>query len=114
MRALVGTALLQLERNGALHWVHAVVCSKELDTADIVRDGIYRQLSVVVAVGTIIADRPPHRSVRARLRIRLLPRMNSVEALVGIGMQDMRVRNPPIEQWVETVPAHLRALTATD
>ena len=27
---------------------------------------------VVVAVGTIMADRPPHRSVRARLRIRLL------------------------------------------
>ena len=25
----------------------------------------------LVAVGTIIADRPPHRSVRARLRIRL-------------------------------------------
>src|SRR5712692_8274417 len=30
-----------------------------------------------VAVGTTIADRPPHRSVRARLRIRLLPRMSS-------------------------------------
>jgi hypothetical protein len=40
--------------------------------------------------------------------------MNGVEALVGIGMQDMRVRNPPVEQWVETIPAHLRALTATD
>src|SRR5215510_11888420 len=71
-------------------------------------------LSPTVAVGTIIADRPPHRSVRARLRIRLLPRMNGVEALVGIGMQDVRVRNPPVEQWVEAVPAHLRALTATD
>ena len=67
-----------------------------------------------VAVGTTIADRPPHRSVRALLRIRLLPRMNGVEALVGIGMQDTRGRNPPVEQWVETVPAHLRALTATD
>ena len=32
---------------------------------------------VTVAVGTTIADRPPHRSVRARLRIRLLPRMSS-------------------------------------
>jgi len=67
-----------------------------------------------VAVGTAIAGRPPHRSVRARLRIRLLPRMNGVEALIGIGMQDTRVRNPPVEQWVETIPAHLRALTATD
>ena len=33
--------------------------------------------TVTVAVGTTIADRPPHRSVRARLRIRLLPRMSS-------------------------------------
>src|SRR5215475_15484212 len=76
--------------------------------------GVPRRLWIVVAVGTIIADRPPHRSVRARLRIRLLPRMNGVEALVGIGMQDVRVRNPPVEQWVEAVPAHLGALTATD
>ena len=29
------------------------------------------ELSVPVAVGTILTDRPPHRSVRARLRIRL-------------------------------------------
>jgi len=30
-----------LERNGAPSGVHAVVCSKTLDTADIVRDAIY-------------------------------------------------------------------------
>jgi hypothetical protein len=48
-----------------------------------------------VAVGTAIADRPPHRSVRARLRIRLLPRMDGVKALVGIRMQNTRLRNPP-------------------
>ena len=69
---------------------------------------------IAVAVGTAIADRPPHRSVRARLRIRLLPRMKGVKALVGIRMQNTRGRNPPVEQWVETVPSHLRALTATD
>jgi hypothetical protein len=40
--------------------------------------------------------------------------MDGVEALVGIGMRDTRVRNPPVERWVETIPAHLRALTATD
>jgi len=40
--------------------------------------------------------------------------MNGGEALVGIGMQDMRVRNPPVEQGVKMVPAHLRTLTATD
>src|SRR5882724_10287556 len=33
--------------------------------------------TIHVAVGTTITDRPPHRSVRARLRIRLLPRMSS-------------------------------------
>jgi hypothetical protein len=33
-----------------------------------------------VAVGTIITDRPPHRSVRARLRIRLLPWINGGKA----------------------------------
>jgi hypothetical protein len=35
------------------------------------------QVGIAVAVGTTIADRPPHRSVRARLRIRLLPKMSS-------------------------------------
>jgi hypothetical protein len=67
-----------------------------------------------VAVGTTIAGRPPHRSVRARLRIRLLPRMNGVEALIGIRMQNTRLRNPPVQQWVETIPPHLCALTATN
>jgi hypothetical protein len=36
-------------------------------------------LAVAVAVGTTIADRPPRRSVRARLRIRLLRWMSSGE-----------------------------------
>ena len=76
--------------------------------------GLEARFWITVAVGTTIADRPPHRSVRARLRIRLLPRMNGVEALVRIGMQDTGVRNPPVEQWVKTIPADLRALTATD
>ena len=70
------------------------------------------QLSV--AVGTTIADHPPHRSVRARLRIRLLLRMSGVEALTRIGMQDAGFRNPPVQQWDQTIPWHLRALTATD
>jgi hypothetical protein len=33
-------------------------------------ESIYRN-DIVIAVGTAITDRPPHRSVRARLRIRL-------------------------------------------
>jgi hypothetical protein len=43
-RAVVGVAVVPLERNGAPSGVHAVVCSKTLDTADIVREAIYRQL----------------------------------------------------------------------
>ena len=67
-----------------------------------------------LAVGTTITGRPPHRSVRARLRIRLLPKMNGVKTLVGIGMQNAGLRNPSVQQWVETIPAHLRTLTATN
>ena len=29
-------------------------------------------------------------------------------------MQNTGLRNPPVQQWVETVPSHLGALTATD
>src|SRR6266853_2564369 len=69
---------------------------------------------ITVAVGTTIADRPPHRSVRARLRIRLLRRMSGVEACVGIGVQNAGWRNPPVQDWGETFPTHLCALATTD
>jgi len=69
----------------------------------------FRRLDYMSFQGTT-----PHRSVHARLRIRLLPRMNGVEALIRIRMQNTWVRNPPVEQWVETVPSHLRALAATN
>ena len=49
---------------------------------------------ITVAVGTTIAGRRPHRSVSARLRIRLLLMMNNVEALIGIWMQNTRLQNP--------------------
>lgn len=56
-----------------------------------------------VAVGTTITGRPPHRSVRARLCIRLLPRMMaSVEAFVGIRMQNLGLGNPSVQQWGKT------------
>jgi len=42
-----------------------------------------------VTVGTTIADRPPYRSVRARLRIRLLPWMSGGEARSRIGVQPL-------------------------
>ena len=76
-----------------------------------------RQIAVpapVVAVGTAITDRPPHRSVRARLRIRLLLRMSGGEACIWIRMQNAGLGNPPLQDREETSPAHLGALTATN
>src|ERR1035437_6952885 len=67
-----------------------------------------------VAVGTTIADRPPHRSVQARLRIRLLLWMGGGEACVRIRMQNAGLRNPPVQDRGKTIPSHLCALTATD
>src|SRR5215467_3493245 len=67
----------------------------------------------IVAVGTTIADRPPHRSVQARLRIRLLPWMSGGEARIRIGMQNAGLRNPAVQERVETTPSHLSPLTAT-
>jgi len=48
-----------------------------------------------VAVGTTIADRPPHRSVQARLRIRLLLWMSGGKACVRVRVQNAGLRNPP-------------------
>src|SRR2546428_7652196 len=69
---------------------------------------------ITVAVGTTVADRPPHRSVRARLRIRLLRRMSGVEASIRIGVQNAGWRNPPVQDWGKTFPPHLGALAAAD
>src|ERR1700694_5243661 len=63
-------------------------------SAETVRSGI--RLSV--AVGTSIADRPPHRSVRALLRIRLPLRMIGVEALHRIRMEHVSDWNPSIHE----------------
>ena len=74
----------------------------------------YPAAVITVAVGTTIADRPPHRSVQARLRIRLLSWMSGGEASIGIRMQNAGLRNPPGQERGETIPSHLGALTATD
>src|SRR5882724_11621906 len=74
----------------------------------------YSTLGITVAVGTTIADRPPHRSVLARLRIRLLRRMSGVEACIRIGMQNPGWWNPPVQDWGKSFPPHLGALAATD
>jgi len=57
--------------------------------------------SLAVAVGTIIADRPPHRSVRALLRIRLPPWMVGVKALHRIRMENTSDWNPAVHEPVE-------------
>src|SRR5579864_5647860 len=69
---------------------------------------------MTVAVGTLITERPPQRSVRARLRIRLLPRMDSGKAGHGIRMQNAGSRNPTAEERIEAVPSYLSTLTAAD
>src|ERR1700680_3477056 len=76
--------------------------------------GVTRQSPITVAVGTTIADRPPHRSVRARLRTRLLPRMSGGEANIRVRMQNSGLGNPPVQDWKQTSPAHLGALTAAN
>ncbi len=63
------------------------------------------------AVGTIIADRPPHRSVRALLRIRLPPWMSGEEASYRIRMQNAWSWKPPSEEREELIPPR-RSLTA--
>jgi hypothetical protein len=63
-------AHFQRERNGALFRVHAVVCSKVLDTADIVRKAIYRQLGSLrprEAAPTVIAAMKTARDTLERL-----------------------------------------------
>src|SRR5260370_1745397 len=75
---------------------------------------VLTRVAVTVAVGTTIADRPPHRSVRARLRIRLLRRVSGVEASIRIGVQNVGWRNPPVQDWGKTFPTHLCALTTAD
>jgi hypothetical protein len=56
------------------------------------------------AVGTIIAERPPHRSVRALLRIRLPPWMSGEKAGGRIRMQDTWSWKPPREDREEPTP----------
>src|ERR1700688_809877 len=67
-----------------------------------------------VAVGIPIARYPPHKTVRALLRIRLPPWMCGVKTLHGIWMQYTSGRNPSVEERIEPLPTHMAALTAMD
>jgi Nucleotidyl transferase AbiEii toxin, Type IV TA system len=55
------------------------LCVLEVDEDGLRFDAETVEAGRIVAVGTTIADRPPRRSVRARLRIRLLLGMNRGE-----------------------------------
>ena len=77
------------------------------------RCGRLRRLSVTpVAVGTDIAGRPPHGPYERDYRIRLLSRMHSVKAHVGIGMQDTGSRDPSLEVRAQAIPAGPSLLAA--
>ena len=66
-----------------------------------------------VAVGIAVA-RYPRTDPYARLsRIRLLPRMNGVEANIGIRMQDVDAGNPPAHQSVQARPVDAAVLATT-
>src|SRR5215471_3315066 len=69
-----------------------------------------RYVHIVVAVGTTIAGHPPHRSVQARLRVRLLSRMSGGKAGIRIRMQNAGWWNPSVQERDETIPSHLGAL----
>jgi len=71
------------------------------------------ELALRIAVGMIIADHPPHRSVLAELPHTAPPLDTSVEALIGIGMKSTRARNPSIKDRPQLFPIGLPPLTAT-
>jgi len=64
-----------------------------------------------VAVGTIVTDRPPHRSVQALLRIRLPPGMSSEKTGGRIRMQNAWSGNPAREDAGEAIPRDAASLT---
>src|SRR6202042_2150521 len=69
------------------------------------------QRSHLDAVGTTITDRPPHRTVRARLRIRLPPWMGGEEAFVRIRMQNAGCWNPVLKDRSQPTPQCAASLT---
>jgi len=64
--------------------------------------------TAIVAVGTTIAGRPPHRSVRARWRIRLLPWMPGGKAGHRIRVQNAGSRNPAVQERVSSLTSSSR------
>jgi hypothetical protein len=76
----------------------------------LVQQGILDLFIICVAVGTVIADRPPQRSVRAELPHTAPPLDTSVETYIRVGMQGARCRNPPVKDGADLPPGHPRLL----
>ena len=68
--------------------------------------------ATAVAVGTTIADRPPHRSVQAELPHTALPLDMSVKTNIGIWMQSARQGDPSVEEWSDAIPVRRVPLTS--
>src|SRR6202158_2220012 len=66
----------------------------------------------LVAVGTAIADRPPHRSRRALLTHRAPPSGSGVEAVTGQWVQYPDRREEAVGEAGELLPAHKCTLAA--
>src|ERR1019366_7834070 len=71
------------------------------------------ELAPQVAVGTVIADRPPHRSVRALLTHTAPALDHGVEAIMAIGMENVWLRQPPGKQPAQTLPTRRTVLATT-
>jgi hypothetical protein len=74
---------------------HSAVATRATVTDDS-QSNTAKCTEITVAVGTTIADRPPRRSVQARLRIRLLPWMAGGEACIRVRVQSAGLGNPPV------------------
>src|SRR5450759_4086078 len=61
-----------------------------------------------------VTRHPPHKTVRARLRIRLQPWMGGVKTLHWIRVQNTGLGNPPVKEPREPLPWHVATLTAMD
>jgi hypothetical protein len=61
--------------------------------------------------GTRVTPRPPHRSVRAPLCIRLLPRVPDGKSLVRPRVKDPRFREPVVSQLCHPSPLEVTLLT---
>src|SRR6202035_5218510 len=59
---------------------------------------------MVIAVGTPVSRRPPHRPGRALISIRFLSRMSGGEACIRKGMERTRLRKPALSQSESACP----------